>query len=95
MATSEERKTKLSPLDAANAARTQVAELFGKPAESIAAVARDGGRGWKVTVELVELERIPATTNILATYEVELNGDGDVVGYRRIKRYFRNAAEDS
>ena len=50
--------------------------------------------GWRVEVELVELERVPATTNILATYEVQLDNDCSLVGYRRLRRYFRNAAED-
>ena len=45
-------------------------------------------------VELVELERIPATTNILATYEVQLDRACGLVGYRRLRRYFRNAAEE-
>ena len=93
MATSEERKTKLSPVDAANAARSQVSELFGKPAESIAAISRDGSRGWNVTIELVELERIPETTSLLGSYEVKLDGNGKLVEARRVRRYPRNQSD--
>jgi Gas vesicle synthesis protein GvpO len=93
MAASRETKTKLSPLDAAGAARSQVEELFGKPVESVTAIGRDGDRGWDVTVELVELERIPETTTLLGSYEVKLDGNGKLVEARRTRRYPRNQAD--
>src|SRR5438270_9475702 len=78
----------------ARAAISQLADLTGRPADTVSAVERTDD-GWRVQVELVELERVPATTNILATYDVELDADCGLVGYRRVRRYFRNAAEES
>jgi len=43
-----------------------------------------------VTVEVVELERVPRSTDIVASYDVEVDADGELVGYERINRYYRN-----
>ena len=49
--------------------------------------------GWTVTLEVVELRRIPESTDVLATYEVELDGDGRYLGFSRGRRYSRSQAE--
>jgi hypothetical protein len=72
----------------------QVADITGRVPDTVSAVERTDD-GWRVEVELVELERVPATTNILATYEVEMDDDCSLVGYRRLRRYYRNAAEEA
>jgi len=41
-------------------------------------------------VEIVELERVPRTTDILATYAVEIDGEGKLIAYDRVNRYYRN-----
>jgi hypothetical protein len=74
-------------------AAKQLTELTGRAPDTVSAIERTDD-GWRLEIELVELERIPSTTNILATYEVELDSRGDVVAYRRLRRYFRNAAEE-
>jgi len=48
----------------------------------------DGG-GWLIEVEVVEARRIPTTSDILALYEVLLDADGELLSYRRIRRYPR------
>lgn len=78
-----------SPAEVAQLARRQVEELFGKPVESVSAIARDDD-GWTVTLELLELPRIPDTTSLLGTYEVTLDGDGNLTDARRVRRYPRN-----
>ena len=45
--------------------------------------------GWLVDVEVVETRRVPDSTDILAVYEAELDAEGELVGYRRVKRYSR------
>ena len=44
-------------------------------------------------VEVLELPRIPPTTSLLATYEVALDAQGELIGYRRIRRYERGRAD--
>jgi hypothetical protein len=78
---------------ASDAAR-QLLDLTGREAEGITGVERTDD-GWKVQVEVVELRRIPDTTDMLALYEIETDGDGDVQGYRRLRRYVRGAAGEN
>ncbi len=50
--------------------------------------------GWRVHVDVLEVARIPDTTSLLATYEVDLDGRGELLQYRRIRRYRRGSADD-
>ena len=90
---SSTRSKKLSPAEVAQRARQQVSELFGKPVDSIVGIAPDGTRGWTVTLELVELERIPEKTSLIGSYEVKLDADGNLVEARRLRRYPRNQSD--
>jgi len=88
---------KLSLPQLVGRAREQVEELFGKPVEAVSGFEQtngDGdGDGWTVTLELLELERIPDTTSLLGTYEATLDGDGNLLGAHRTRRYPRNQAD--
>src|SRR5205085_489317 len=73
---------------AVQAAREQLRQLSGTEAETVSSFAhtRDG---WRVTLEVVEVRRIPETTDVLASYAVELDDDGNLVAYERVRRYQR------
>jgi hypothetical protein len=47
-----------------------------------------------VQVEVVEVHRIPNTTDVLALYEVQADERGSLLGYRRVKRYARGAPRE-
>jgi hypothetical protein len=72
---------------AAGAAQ-QLLELTGRQAEGVTGLERTD-EGWRVEVEVVEVRRIPDTTDVLALYEVTLDEDGELEGYRRLRRYGR------
>jgi len=74
-------------------ARQQVADVTGYPIEGISGFQRDPDNGWTVTVEALELERVPSTMDLLASYEVNVTEDGDVVGFARRRRYHRSAVD--
>jgi len=44
---------------------------------------------------VVELDRIPSSTDVLASYEVGLDGDGRLVDYARTRRYTRSRADEA
>jgi hypothetical protein len=67
--------------------------LVGCPAEGVTAISRIDG-GWKALVDVLELARVPETTDVLASYEVTFDGDGEVTGYRRTGRFLRSQVED-
>ena len=42
-----------------------------------------GRRGWQVTVDVLELARVPNTTDVIGAYVVQLDEAGGLRGYRR------------
>jgi Gas vesicle synthesis protein GvpO len=72
-------------------ARKQVADLAGVEAETVSGFVPDGDHGWVVTVEAVELARVPNTMDVMSSYEVTLSEDGELRGFRRVGRYTRAA----
>jgi hypothetical protein len=78
--------------EAAKAALREIAQLTAKQPEGITGVERTDD-GWTVGIELVEDQRIPSSADILATYEATIDGDGDLVSYRRVRRYARGHAD--
>jgi hypothetical protein len=71
----------------------QVGALTGREVEGVLGLRRDDD-GWVVTVELVELRRVPDSTDVLASYEVQLDGQGELQEYRRTRRYYRSQVEE-
>jgi len=67
--------------------------LVGCPAEGVTAINRVDG-GWTAMVDVLELERVPETTDVLASYEVTFDSDGQVTGYRRTGRFLRSQVEE-
>ena len=72
----------------AQSAARQLLELTGREAEGVTGLERTDD-GWKIIVEVVEVRRIPDTTDVLALYEVAVDEDGDLESYRRLRRYTR------
>ena len=85
-------KRELTAAGAGLAAMELMGDLAGKDAEGVTGVepVQDG---WVVTVEVVEDRGIPSSTDVLAAFEVELALDGDVVSYRRVRRYPRGRGD--
>jgi Gas vesicle synthesis protein GvpO len=78
--------------EAVRAARELLAELTGLKPGTITGIDHEDD-GWRVTIEMVELERVPNTMDVLGSYEIELGDDGQLRGYRRVRRYHRSATE--
>lgn len=49
--------------------------------------------GWSLEVEIRELARVPDTMSLMASYQVDLDAEGQLTGYRRIRRYERGRAD--
>lgn len=81
-----------NPLDAVRRAQDQLALLTGQRAEGVSSLTRTED-GWELTIEVLELERVPDTMSLLASYEVSLDAGGNLTGYRRTRRYERGRAD--
>ncbi|WP_030716661.1 gas vesicle protein [Streptomyces sp. NRRL F-2580] len=73
---------------AMRAAAQQLAELLGRLPDSVSSL-KPTEDGWEAQVEVVELERIPDTTSVMASYRVALDEDGELISYERTRRYTR------
>jgi hypothetical protein len=73
-------------------AREHFRDLHGVEPESVSSLERTAS-GWLVAFELVEVRRIPDSTDLLATFHVELDDDGGLIGFRRAGRYYRAQAD--
>jgi hypothetical protein len=74
-------------------ARETIQDLTGYTPESVSGLQWDG-ESWLVTVDVCELERVPNTTDLIATYVVQLDEGGGLLGYKRTKRFVRGQAEE-
>ena len=79
--------------DVVRRAKEQMEELNGRPVEGVLGLARQDGN-WVVTLEVVELRRIPDSTDVLGSYEVTLDEKGELEEYRRTRRYHRSQVEE-
>jgi hypothetical protein len=84
----------LSAREAVESVRDEFPELLGRPVEAVLGVERNDDDGWMVTVQVVELARIPNSTDVLGAYAVTLDKSGEMVGYRRRRRYNRSQADE-
>ncbi|MGW3862017.1 gas vesicle protein GvpO [Streptomyces sp. NPDC005047] len=80
------------PMEVLREARAQLAELTGMNAESVSSFEQTE-EGWALEVEVLELERVPDTMSLMASYQVELDSEGQLTGYRRVRRYERGRSD--
>jgi hypothetical protein len=85
---------RVSAKELTTVAKEAIADLTGYPPESVSGLQWDG-ETWLVTVEVCELERVPSTTDVMASYVVQLDEGGGIVGYKRTRRYIRAQAEEA
>ncbi|MFD8151354.1 gas vesicle protein [Streptomyces sp. NPDC001046] len=81
-----------SPMEVLRQARGQLAELTGMEAESVSSFEQTE-EGWSLEVEVLELERVPDTMSLMASYQVELDPEGQLTGYKRVRRYERGRSD--
>jgi hypothetical protein len=75
-------------------ARAALSELLGRPVEAVLGIDREQGN-WIATVQVVELARIPNTTDVLGEYDAVLDNKGEIVRFHRTRRYQRGQIDGS
>ena len=84
---------RLSAAELSQAALTTVQELTGYDPEAVTGLEWDGD-SWQVTVDVLEVARIPNTTDVLGSYVVQLDEGGTLRGLRRARRFQRGQASE-
>jgi Gas vesicle synthesis protein GvpO len=85
---------RLTGREAIELVRRELPQLLGHPVDSVLGVEPDEDNGWHVTVQVVELARIPQSTDVLGAYDVTLDDQGELQTYKRRRRYYRNQADE-
>jgi hypothetical protein len=89
----ESNNGRLSAGELAEAAMTTVQELTGYQPEGVTGLEW-GGEYWDVVVDVLELARVPNTTDVIASYVVQLDESGTLRGLKRTNRYVRGQANE-
>ncbi|MGW5671841.1 gas vesicle protein GvpO, partial [Micromonospora sp. NPDC003776] len=88
----EDDYEEISAAEAAREALRQIVALTGRDPLGVTSI-QPTDDGWRIGVEVVEDHRIPASTDLLGLYEVELDMTGSLLGYRRTRRYQRGKGD--
>lgn len=78
----------LNMCELAEEAKIQLAKLTGlKPVTATGAIRDE--KGWHVVIDMLEMSRIPASTDILGEYELLLDDKGKLLSFERKRTYLR------
>ncbi|MEM1264659.1 MAG: gas vesicle protein GvpO [Pseudomonadota bacterium] len=79
---------RLTLIEAMSLARQSVALFTDLPVDAVVSCKRHE-EGWRVILDVVEAAARLGDNDLLATYEMMLNADGDVETFERLRRYHR------
>lgn len=68
--------------------KSTAGQLIGREFDAVSEIAPTDD-GWRAVVEVVERRSVPDTQDVIGRYEIELDTEGTVHGYRRLDRYRR------
>lgn len=75
-------------------AKLQLADFTGLKPVTVTQVLRDD-QGWHVTVDMLEMSRIPTATDVLGEYDVLLTEEGNVVRFQKRRSRLRGELTES
>lgn len=80
-------------VEIAQRAKELIGMLTGFKADSVTGIRRNG-QSWQVTVEMVEMKRVPNAGDVLGTYEAMFDDKGNLLTYNRTRRYLRGQLQE-
>jgi len=78
----------LKMTELAERARQQLAQVTGFKPVAVVGSYKDA-EGWHVSVDMLELTRLPESTDILGTYLVLMDEEGDMVKFEKKRTRLR------
>jgi hypothetical protein len=83
------RSTAFGPAEAIEAARRAMKATGHPEIDGVAACEAGVDGGWRVEVEVIESHARMGDNDLLAAYDVRLGDGGEIRGFRRLRRYYR------
>jgi hypothetical protein len=83
----------MEPSKVAQRAKEHLTALTGLDALTVSALDKVEA-GWSVTVEMLELKKIPDSHDVLGSYECVVDNMGELLSYKRTLRYRRSDVMD-
>ena len=72
----------------AERARNQLAEITGLKPVTVTGTFKDE-QGWHITLDMLEMSRIPTATDVLGDYDVLVDEDGNILKFERRRTRLR------
>ena len=69
-------------------AKSQLSDLTGLKPLTVTGVSKDE-QGWHITLDMLEMSRIPNSTDVLGDYETLLDDNGDLLRFERKRTRLR------
>ncbi len=70
-----------------------LADDLGWQSEAVSGLRRTAD-GWTATVDVVETSRVPSTTDVIGVYEIDLDEQADMLGFRRLRHDIRGRGDN-
>lgn len=87
-----DRPARMGMTEAIARAKSAMATITDAPIDAVVRCEKDADEIWTASVDVVDAAARMGDNDLLCTYEVRLDGQGEMVGFRRIGRYHREAA---
>lgn len=91
--TTQNDKDALNMMGAISAAKAAVEAMTGQQTDSIVTCARATEGNWTVSVDVIESFARMGDNDLLATYQVELDAQAELINFNRLRRYHREDQE--
>ncbi len=79
----------LTMLEAIAAAKSAIGTMTGQTIDSVAQCARHDNDHWSVSIDVIESMARLGDNDLLATYQVEIGSNAELVQFNRVRRYHR------
>lgn len=60
-----------------------IQSLVNKKPESVVSISKEA-KGWKAVLDVLERRAVPDTQDLLGRYELTLNEEGELLGYKQV-----------
>lgn len=78
-----------SLVDIIEGAKLQISRIVSSQIDGVTGIKKVE-HGWELLITLVELTRIPSSSDVLAEYAVSLDATGEIISYKQVQRFLRN-----